>query len=167
VRAVYDHPAKAAAAVAALRQRGLGPVTAYAAYPDESLEAALAPGASPVRAYALAGGLIGGASGLALTVLTALDLPLVTGGKPIVSLPPFLVIVFELTILLACLGSFLGFLVSSRLPALRADEDYDPRFARDGFGVAVACPPEEKQEARALLEQAGALEVRDATAAPE
>ena len=74
---------------------------------------------SMVRFFALIGAASGTVTGLAFTILTSLSWPLVIGGKPIVSLPPFIIIAFALTILFGALSSFAGFLLLSRLPSLR------------------------------------------------
>ena len=74
---------------------------------------------SKVRYFALIGAAGGTVTGLAFTILTSLSWPLVIGGKPIVSLPPFIIIAFALTILFGALSTFAGFLLLSRLPSLR------------------------------------------------
>jgi hypothetical protein len=74
---------------------------------------------SRVRLFALVGAAVGTVTGLAFTILTSLSWPLVIGGKPIVSLPPFIIIAFALTILFGALSTFAGFLLLSRLPSLR------------------------------------------------
>ena len=54
--------------------------------------------------------LTGTATGFSLTIWTSLKWELITGGKPVVSIPPFVIIAFELTILLGglarCSGSW-------------------------------------------------------------
>ena len=74
---------------------------------------------SRVRFFALIGAAGGTVTGLAFTILTSLSWPLVIGGKPIVSIPPFIIIAFALTILFGALSTFAGFLLLSRLPSLR------------------------------------------------
>ena len=74
---------------------------------------------SKVRFFALLGAASGTVTGFAFTILTSLSWPLIVGGKPIVSLPPFIIIAFALTILFGALSSFAGFLLLSRLPSLR------------------------------------------------
>lgn len=86
---------------------------------------------SPLRLFTLAGAVSGLAIGFAFPILTVLDWPLITGGKPLVSIPPFVVIAFALTILLGGLASFAGFLHLSRLPApakIRAPEEHGNEF---------------------------------------
>jgi len=86
---------------------------------------------SKVRYFALIGAAGGTVTGLAFTILTSLSWPLVIGGKPIVSLPPFIIIAFALTILFGALSTFAGFLLLSRLPSLRgirSEEGYGNAF---------------------------------------
>lgn len=158
--AVFAQNAGAVRAVAALRERGHTRIEALSPAPDDKLEAALGSPRSPVSAFTLIGGLVGCASGLTLAIWTSLELPLVTGGKPIVSLPPFLIIGYESTILLAALATFAGFLIHARLPRLRTAPFYDPRFSEDRCGVLVTTTAEQSQTARELLAASGAEEVR-------
>lgn len=74
---------------------------------------------SKVRFFALVGAASGTVTGFAFTILTSLSWPLIVGGKPIVSIPPFIIIAFALTILFGALSAFAGFLLLSRLPSLR------------------------------------------------
>lgn len=71
---------------------------------------------SKLKYFTLAGGLTGCITGYAFTNWTAIDWPLVTGGKPFFSWPAYTVIAFELTILLGALVSFAGLLLLGRLP---------------------------------------------------
>jgi molybdopterin-containing oxidoreductase family membrane subunit len=75
---------------------------------------------SRLRFFTLTGALTGLIGGFAFTIFTVLDWPLITAGKPLISLPPFLVIAFELTILFGGLLSLVGFLALARFPSLKA-----------------------------------------------
>jgi hypothetical protein len=160
ILAVYEEPASAARAIAEVRERKLGEVSVYAPVPSPGLDAALQTGASPVRRFTLIGGLLGCACGFALTIYTSVDWPMITGGKPIVSIPTFMVIAFELTILLAVLASWLGFVVSARLPRFEANPLYDGRFSEDRYGVLVTGSQNQSTAIRASLERFGAEEIR-------
>jgi hypothetical protein len=82
-----------------------------------------------------------------------------------VSIPPFAVIAFELTILFAALSTALGFLIFGGLPALRPSKTlYEPRFSDDRWGVHVVSARERGDAVRARLVTAGAEEVRHADA---
>ena len=86
---------------------------------------------SKVRVFALVGGLTGAATGYLFTSFTALDWPLITGGKPFVSIPAYTIIGFELMVLFGALSSFLGFILTSRVPAVRtiiSDDEFTDSF---------------------------------------
>ena len=108
---MYDSAGKAAAAASAIRQAQQGDVVAYSPTAEPRLVEPRTVRSSPIRLFTLLGGLVGGAIGIALPVYTMLDWSLVVGGQPILSIPPIVVIAFELSMLCAALGGFLGFLV--------------------------------------------------------
>jgi len=76
------------------------------------------------------------------------------------SLPPFVVIAFELTILFGGIATLIGMVVLGRLPKFRPSPGFDPRFTRDRFGVAVHCAPDRGGSVREILGAAGAEEVK-------
>jgi len=164
VLGVFAHVDTTVSAIRALRAKGFGAISTYSPVPLPELEEALTGYGlpkSPVRLFTLVGALTGMASGFALTIWSSLKWDLITGGKPVVSIPPFVIIAFELTILLGGLCTLLGLLVTARLPALRgASARYDPRFSSDHFGVDVLCAPDQVGAVEAILRQAGAEEVR-------
>ena len=75
---------------------------------------------SPLGWFTGTGAVLGAATGFGLTIGTVLAWPLITGGKPLVSLPPFMIIAFELTILLGAVASILGFFHLNRFPDIRS-----------------------------------------------
>lgn len=158
---VYGGVREAARAQAAVREAGLGTARAHAPMASGALLDAQAPRPSPVRLWTLLGGLAGGALGVALPAWTMIDAGVIVGGKPLVSVPPLVIIGFELAMLGAALGGLAGFLLLSGLPRRRAPLLRGRRFADDRFGVLVTCAPERRDAVRAQLEQAGALEVHD------
>jgi hypothetical protein len=161
---IFDDSSKAASAVEALRADHLGEATAYGPTLDHKIDAALGPRKSPVRVFTLVGGILGCATGFAFPIYTVLAWPIDTGGKPIVSIPPFAVIGFELTILFAAISTLLGFLIFGGLPSLKNGTLYDPRFSEDRWGVVIISAKDKADIARARLLRAGAEEVRHADA---
>ncbi len=105
----------------ALVQGGTPPAAIRVQMPYEvaEVEEILGKRPDPIRFFTLFGGLLGFASGLGLTIYSVVSFPLMVGGKPIVSVPPFLLIGYLLTILFGSIGPFLGFLLSARLPSPR------------------------------------------------
>lgn len=162
VLGVFAHVDTTLQAIRDLRAKGFGDLTVYTPVPVEEIEEeveSVRP-VSTVRLFTLVGGLAGTATGFFLTIWSSLKWELLTGGKAVVSIPPFVIIAFELTILFGGLASALAILVLGRLPRLRPSATYDPRFTLDRFGVAVSCPPERVDSASSLLSDAGAEEIR-------
>lgn len=147
-------------AILNLKAAGLKRIVTFSPMPSHDLEHAMEPPQSPIRMFTLIGGLTGAATGFALPTLTSLDWPLVTGGKPIISIPPMIIIAFELTILFAALSTIAGLFINARLPRARANVIYDPSFSAGHFGVFVSANGK-AQQARDILQNAGAVSVRD------
>ena len=163
VLGVFAHVDTTTHAIRELRARGFQAISTYSPVPLEELEEALTGHGlpkSPVRLFTLVGGLTGTATGFWLTIWSSAKWGLIVGGKPVVSIPPFVVIAFEMTILFGGLCTVLGLLIAGRLPWLGAAGRYDPRFTADRFGVEVVCPPDQVRVVREILERAGAEEVR-------
>src|SRR5512138_94419 len=97
---VFAEPARAADAVRELRHAGWHDVRVAMPAPYPEIVAALGRPRSHVDGVILSGAAFGTAAGFALCIGTALAWPLLTGGKPIVSIPPFVIIAFELAVLI-------------------------------------------------------------------
>ena len=160
VLGVFSELDSAVDAVDRLRKAGLKRITAFSPMPSHELEHALHAPESPVRLFTLVGGLTGAATGFALPTWTSLDWPLVTGGKPIISIPPMVIIAFELTILFGALSTVAGLFLNARLPRVRTRVVYDPAFSQGQFGIYVSANGR-TAEARKVLQDAGAISVRD------
>lgn len=154
--------AELCAAVERARSEWYTDTETYLPVGDEVALDTIDPGTSPIRWVSLAGALAGLGFGLWLTIWTSRDYPLVTGGMPIVSWPPFLVTTFELLVLFAVLGAVAGFLWQARLPALTPSSGYSSDLAVDTYALLIRSLPAETDRARAeaLLREAGAVEVR-------
>lgn len=163
--ASYDYLDSAVDAIEGLRKAGFKSLTAYAPYPEHHIEAALGYGQSPVRVFTLVGGLTGAATGLAFTTWTSMDWPLVVGGKPIVSIPAYIPIAFEMTVLFGALSTIIGLFILSRLPSLKPPVIYDPEFSNGRYGVHVDAPAERVDEARRILQAQEPAELREGTEA--
>jgi hypothetical protein len=74
---------------------------------------------SELRFFTLVGALAGFFLSFIFIIYTVLDWPLITGGKSLVSIPAFIIIAFECTILIGGIVSLLGFLHLNRLPNIK------------------------------------------------
>ena len=115
---------------------------------------------SPIRKITGSGAIVGIVSGFALAILCALDWPLRTSAKEIMSIPGFVVIGYECTILFGAIFTLLGLMHLCRLPALLRQVGYDPRFSDDKIGVVVGCDEAEVEKIREKMAAVGADEVQ-------
>ena len=86
---------------------------------------------SKLKFFTLAGALTGCITGYVFPIWSAYDWPLITGGKPLSSIPAYTIIAFELTILFGALFSLAGLLLMGRLPRfsnIMSPEDYGNDF---------------------------------------
>ena len=162
VLASFHHVDAAADAVRALRARGHRDLTVYTASPNHEIEEALEHRVSPVRLFTLIGGLTGCAAGFGVTLWMSYDWPVLLGGKPIGSIPPYIVIAFELTILCGALSTVAAVGLFSVLQRKRGAA-YDPRFSDDRIGIFVPCTADRAGSVEQVMKQNGSVEVtRDA-----
>ena len=159
---VFAHVDTTVKALEELKAKGYHYLEVYTPAPIHEIEDVMERGrpVSRVRLFTLIGALTGTASGFTLTIWSAMQWGMVTGGKPVASIPPFVVIAFELTILFGGLATALGMFLLGRLPRFRPSATYDPRFSNDRFGVAVQCAPGRGASVGEILRGAGAEEVR-------
>lgn len=163
ILASYDYLDSAVEAIGALRKAGFKKraIRAYAPVPEHDLEHAMGYHQSPVRVFALVGALTGTATGFALAIFASMSWPLVTGGKPIVSIPAFVIIAFELTILFGALSTVIGLFINMRLPNFKPLVVYDPEFSAGRFGVYVSASPDTLEKARKILSAQEPAELRE------
>ena len=158
VLASFVHIDAATEAIRALRAEGRTNFTVYSASANHEVEEALGITSSPVRLFTLIGGLTGCAAGFGMTIWMSRDWPLLVGGKPIASIPPYVVMAFELTVLIGALSTVAGMILSLAKPTTGLA--YDPSFSDDRIGIFVPGGPEQAESVERLLKTAGAVEVR-------
>src|SRR5436853_960854 len=113
-----------------LRAKGYHDLTVYTPVPVHEIEDVLERDrpVSPVRLFTLLGGLTGTVSGFLLTIWSAMQWSLVVGGKPVASIPPYVVIAFELTILFGGVATLIVMVTLGRLPRFSHTAAYAPSF---------------------------------------
>lgn len=163
--AEFETPGEVLDAARALRKAGYRRFDVHSPFPIHGIEKAMGLGPSLVPWIVLGGGLTGCISGLALQIwINVFDYPLNISGKPFNSLPAFIPVTFELTILLSAFGAVGSIFVLNFLPML-----YHPLFKIDRFNAAtndkffVSIEARDKQFSedgtRGLLEKLGARHV--------
>jgi hypothetical protein len=156
VIATFREPGVAAAALRSLRERGFRVRAVMpAAYPD--VIAAVGKPRSRIDFITLPGALVGIACGILLTSGTSLAWPLVTGGKPIVSWPPFLIVTFEVAVLVGSLVNLVAVAVGTWRGGRSSAFPVVGPFPSDRIAVHVV--GDDLAMAERLLRSAGAEEV--------
>ncbi|MGH7841574.1 MAG: DUF3341 domain-containing protein [Candidatus Binataceae bacterium] len=137
---------------------------AFTPYPSEKVQEAAQEarglGRSRVRWWVLIGGITGFWTAVALTIGTSLEWNLNTGGRAVASIPPYIVIMFELMILFGGISGVVGFFFHNRMPAFEFAPGYRSRFSADKFGLVVQCGESESKTFEKLLREAGAEDIQ-------
>lgn len=126
-------------------------------YPSHSILHALKFRKSKVGYFTLVGGITGFFTGYALSIYSSVQWDLIVSGKPVVSLIPFFVVGYEMTILFGILGTVLGILLNARIPEFKSLKGiYDPRCSGDHFGVVASCEAGKESDLAEFFENLGA-----------
>ena len=147
-------------AVRKLKKEGFKNLRVFSPAPNHEIEHVMDEPESVVRFFTMFGAMLGAACGVGFTVLTSTDWPIQVSAKPIVSIPPYTVIIFELTILIGALSTLLGLLINSRLRKNAPKSMYDPRFSVDKFGIMVTCGRDNVKKVEEILNSQGAEEIK-------
>jgi len=156
---VFDLPGDTATAIKKLRGRGFDEIESYAPAPFEEIDEAMDPRPSKVRAFTLVGGLTGVFTGFLMQIWMSWEWPIKIAGKAFASIPPYVIIGFELTILFGGILTLIGLLLVGRLYPRPLDKAYSARFSAEEFGVAVTIGERDVAEVDALLRSLSAKEV--------
>jgi cytochrome c5 len=142
VLGLYETPDALIDAIGALRTKGFERLEAYTPYPVHGIDDALGLRRSPLGAMVMVMGIAGALTALGFQFwISAIDYPLVTGGKPPSSWEAFVPIMFEITVLFATFTAGLGMLfLLNRLPFFGHPviaSNSMPAITRDQFALAV------------------------------
>jgi len=161
VLGVYKEPDQVAETVTRLRQAGFADndfdILSGTPYPEGTFGERVA--AHRLYVFPLVGAICGFTIALLITAGTQLSYPMVTGGKPILSIPPMLIIMYEGTMLGAILATVIGVIFESRLPRFNLGV-YDTRITEGYLGVVVAPSQDKVGYTEQLLRETGAEDIK-------
>lgn len=146
---------------------GYRKINGYSPYPIEELSEAIGFHKTILPWLVFAGGVIGGLSGFGLMYFTSvIDYPIMVGGRPFLSIPSFIPITFECTILGAALTAVVSMILLNGLPQPYHPVFNVPRFAlasRERFFLVVEAkdPKYDYAETKNFLESLKPQEVFD------
>ena len=159
--AEFAEPEAMLDAAKALRDDGWA-VELHTPFPVKGMEAVLGFHESTVPRAFLIGGIAGGLIGFAIQAYANWAYPLDVGGRPLIAIPAFMMVVFELTVLGAVLTGLGTMIAKNRLPRLHHPLFDAPRFhlaSDDRFFVSLALGDHSESDARAMLGRMGAVSV--------
>ncbi len=159
-RASFAAPGLLLEAVKRLKLDGYRVIDTYTPFPVHGMDEAIGLKPSRLPRACLVFALLGLAIALGVQIWTsAYDYPLIVGGKPLVALPAFVPVAFELTVLLAGLGVVASlFLVSGMRPKFKVP-NLHPGVNDDRFVVAAEIRPGATfAMVQSMLAEFGALE---------
>ena len=117
---------------------------------------------APIRGYTLVGSLLGGILGfLFLASSQGNFFAQHKGGKPIIPVPPDLVLTYELLILGGVYITVLGFLICAGLPARMRSDLYNTKISEDQIGVMVKSDAHTAAEIKKIFEKNHALSIAE------
>jgi hypothetical protein len=100
---------------------------------------------------------------LGMTWIFTKDWPNIFGGKPYWSVPAFIPITFELTVLFAAIGMTVTFYIVNGLGPGVVNQHLDERITDDKFCIAFDKSAVDHQAAESFFKQTGAAEVNSKT----
>ena len=156
---IFDLPDDAATAITKLRGRGFDVLESYSPAPFEQIDEAMDERPSKVRIFTLVGGLTGVVTGFLMQIWMSWEWPIKIAGKAYASIPPYVIIGFELPILFGGILTLLGLLFVGRLYPRRLDAAYSARFSAEEFGGVVKVGERDVGEVDSLLRSLSAKEV--------
>ena len=166
VLGIFDTPDALMQAIPKVRAAGLGTVEAYTPYPIHGIDEALGLRRSPLGGMVLVMGILGAITALGAQYwISAIDYPIITGGKPPSSWEAFIPIMFEVTVLFATFTAGLGMLfLLNKLPFFGhpvLSSKAITGITRDRYALALEAETEAFDSAAAaqILREAGAVEV--------
>jgi len=160
VLGVLSSPHSTAGAIRKLKSAGFNDLDAYSPVPSHDIEAAIDRGPSRVRTWTLVGCLTGVTLAYIMTIWMSYNYPIIVGGKPYASIPPYTVIAFELNILFGGVLTVVGLMFHGIFLHRKDSGAYRPSFSGDQFGCVVSCSSNDVERVQELLRESGCTEVR-------
>ncbi len=151
-------------AVPSIRDKGVKIHEVYTPFPVHGLDEVLGYKRTRLPIAAFLFGMTGTSLALIMQLwMMGYDWPMIIGGKNFVSLPPFVPVTFELTVLLAALGMVATFMIVSDMKPYKWPRQYDLRSTDDKHVMAIDLADNKlsKAEIESILKNSGAQEVNE------
>lgn len=160
VYGLYNDETELLSAVKVAGDQHLDIMDVYTPFPVHGLDPLLGLSESRLHIAGFVYGMIGTLTAfLGMTWIFTKDWPIIFGGKPHWSVPAFIPITFELTVLFAGIGMVVTFYVVCGLGPGISLPILDNRITDDKFCIAFDTDSVSEDSARSFLNQTGAAEI--------
>src|SRR5690349_18160556 len=162
---IFDDEDVLLSGIKKVRNSGVKIQEVYSPFPVHGIDTALGLKRTRLPIAAFLFGLTG--TSLALTMqiwMLGYDWPMIIGGKDFWSLPPFIPVTFELTVLFAALGMTGTFMIVSDMKPYKWPRQFDLRSTEDKHVMAIDLAKNSglsKAQLSQVLKEAGASEVNE------
>lgn len=160
---IWDHESPFLDAIDSVRGEGIEITDAYSPFPVHGIDEKLGIEESRIHTSGFLLGMTGTITALsAITWIVTSNYPTIFGGKPFWSIPAFIPIIYEATILFACWGMFFVYIFRNELWPGKIPMIIDERTSDDKFALAFGIDNSSEQQVQKIheaLKRAGALEV--------
>ena len=148
-----------------VRDTGIKIQEVYSPFPVHGIDDALGLKKTRLPIAAFMFGLTGTSLALLMQIwMLGYDWPMIIGGKNHASLPPFIPVTFELTVLLSALGMVGTFMIVSDMKPYKWPRQFDIRSTDDKHVMAIDLAVNKgksKDELKRILKDSGASEVNE------
>jgi hypothetical protein len=161
---VYSDEEVVLKAIKSIRDAGIKIHEVFSPFPIHGIDEALGYKRSRLPKAAFMFGTLGFALALIMQFwMLGVDWPMIIGGKNFASLPPFIPVTFELTVLLSALGMVGTFMIASDLKPYKKPRIFDIRITDDKHVIAIDLHENKlsKKEIDAIVTETGAEEVNE------
>jgi len=162
---IFDNEDILIEGVEKLRENGVKIHEVYSPFPVHGLDEALGYKRSRLPIAAFMFGITGTSLALLMQIwMLGYDWPMIIGGKNFASLPPFIPVTFELTVLLAALGMVATFMIVSDMKPYKWPRQFDIRSTDDKHVMAIDLAlnsGKSKEDLKRMVKEAGASEANE------
>jgi hypothetical protein len=152
-------------AIRKVRSSGVKIQEVYSPFPVHGIDEALGYKRTRLPIAAFLFGMTGTILALVMQIwMLGYDWPMIIGGKNFASLPPFIPVTFELTVLLSALGMVGTFMIVSDMKPYKWPRQFDIRSTDDKHVMAIDLAmnaAKSKDELKRILKDSGASEVNE------
>lgn len=162
---IFDNEDILLEGVGKIRGNGVKIHEVYSPFPVHGLDEVLGYKRSRLPIAAFLFGMTGTSLALLMQIwMLGYDWPMIIGGKNYASLPPFIPVTFELTVLLGALGMVATFMIVSDMKPYKWPRQFDLRSTDDKHVMAIDLAlnaGKSKEDIKRILKEAGASEAND------